>query len=149
MPGPLESQFQTVVGVAGHGPVVRAEDTLVIVGETLAAQLGEEAHRELRLHPGLVHGQGVSGRASPGVGVLGGQPRREPVAGIGSPQTRSAEDETRVERIPVFLDGNAAVPDLAAREIVGVHRERVLLRPGAERQGGEQDQGQPFHSKSK
>ena len=144
VPGPLEAQFQAVVGEAGHGPVVRAEDALVVIGEALAAQLGEEAHRRLRLHPGLVHRQAVSGRTAPGVGVLGGQPRREPVAGIGGSQTSPAEDETRVERIPVFLDRNAATPDLAAREVVGIDRERVFLRPGAERQGG-----QPFHSKTK
>ncbi len=46
------AQLEDIVRDGRHGPVVRADDTLVVIGKGLSANLGEEAHGQPVLGPG-------------------------------------------------------------------------------------------------
>ena len=125
----FESHFHGVVRDAGHGPVVQAENSLVIVGEALAAHFGEESLGP-EPDPGFVHGQGIPFDASPGAGMLGNQPRRQPVVLEGGPDPGAGQYEPGVPGFALIRYGEAAVADLAAHEVICHHGELLLLRTG-------------------
>ena len=137
----FETGFQYVMGHAGHGEVVRAEDSLVVIREVLAADPDEKALLGLQLHPGLVDAEGAAALTAPRAAVLGGQAGRDALSFILETEPGPAEEERR-EIIRGFIAFyESAVADLAARHVVQVEREAFSGILGRDCQGDQDQDG--------
>ena len=115
----LVAQLEHVVGDGRHGPVVGADDALVVVGEGLSAQLHKQAYRQCIFGPGFKHMEAAVASLAPDAGVLGGNLYLQSFSLEIKVQTGSAYDKVGVVldvRVLVAGGADAAVPDFSLGE---------------------------------
>ena len=122
----VEPQLEHVVRLGGHGPVVVADDALVVVDKFLPAQLDKQSLLGLEAQPGLVQVEVAFARLPPQPGVLNGHFGIDELVTIGG-----GEPETRLHERPhvvhVVFDGHTSISPFAAGEQLGIEGELIAL----------------------